>query len=410
MPVTNTPSSTAISVAEATMIVLDNAMSATAESLPLQQAVGGVLREDIQADRDFPPFDRVTMDGIAIAYEAFERGVRVFSVEGVQAAGVPGMRLKDRAGCIEVMTGAVLPAGCDCVIPVEELRRADESVEVMADAEVALRQYVHLKGSDHLKGEVLLSTGTLLRSPEVAVCATVGKTELLVARRPSVAVVSTGDELVEVGQEPGAHQIRISNSYAVEAALSRSGRARTERFHAPDDKDALKRLFANLIDRFDLLVVSGGVSAGRFDLVPPVLESLGVRTLFHRVKQRPGYPLLFGVSSEGKAVFALPGNPVSTLVSTHRYIIPFLEKRSGVAPREAELAVLAEDYRVESPRTLFLPVSVDRAEDGRLLALPVALNGSGDLAGITNSDGFLELPADTPRFAAGSAWPLTRWK
>lgn len=410
MPAIKTPHSPAISVSEAFARVMERARLVPTERRPLRECLGGVLRENVGADRDFPPFDRVTMDGIAFSYDAFERGMRRFRVTGLQAAGMPPSSLSDPDSCIEVMTGAVLPAGCNCVVPVEELTRDETSATLAPDAVVEPFRYVHRRGCDRSQGELLLREGAWLRSPEIAVCATVGQGSLAVSKLPTVAVVATGDELVDVGSTPASHQIRISNNYAVEAALRHSRCAKTELFHVRDDRTALEALLGELLSRFDLLVVSGGVSAGKLDLVPPVLEELGVRTIFHHVAQRPGYPLLFGAVERGPIVFALPGNPVSSLVSTHRYIIPFLEACCGASGSEPQRCVLAEDYRFEQPRTLFLPVKVHSENDGTLVGQAVELSGSGDLAGILASDGFLELPAEESHFPAGTSWSLTRWK
>lgn len=410
MPVANAAPSPTISVEEADSLIRSHVALAGVERCALPACAGRVLREEIRADRDFPPFDRVTMDGIALSFAAFERGRREFAIEGVHPAGAPQRELADPESCIEVMTGATLPAGCDCVIPVEQLTRREQSVLVDPDVKVERLQFVHRRGSDHRAGDLLLEPGRRLRSPEIAICATVGKSEVAVSRRARVAVVTTGDELVEVDREPEPHQIRGSNSRAIAAALSGCGDGSAERFHARDDRAELESLFAELLDNFDLLVVSGGVSAGRFDLVPGVLEELGVRKLFHRVAQRPGYPLYFGLSKEGKAVFALPGNPVSALVSTHRYIIPFLRACAGCSGQHREYAVLSARYEFAPERTLFLPVALEPLEDGRLSARPMPTNTSGDLAALAASDGFVELPAEQSLFEAGTSWPCYRWR
>ncbi|HUX21308.1 MAG TPA: molybdopterin molybdotransferase MoeA [Spirochaetia bacterium] len=400
----------AISVTEAERLVLANALPAPVERRLLREAHGCVLREPIRADRDFPPFDRVTMDGIALSFAEYEQGRRSFRIAGVQAAGAPPQSLLDRESCYEVMTGAVLPRGCDLVVPVEEIRREGNKLTIGAETKPARDQYIHHKGSDHALGELLIDPGTLLGSPELAVCATVGASRVPVSVPLRVAVMTTGDELVEVDRRPEAHQIRASNGYAIEAAITRSGRASCELFHARDDRGELTRLIRELLEQYDILIMSGGVSAGKFDLVPPVLEECGVEILFHRVAQRPGFPLLFGRGSIGRAVFGLPGNPVSSLVSTHRYVLPYVERCLGITPGEREAAVLEEDYRFEPKLTLFLPVHLQAEGSGRVLARPMPVNSSGDLAGLLHSGGFLELPPDDSIFAAGTVRPLYRWQ
>lgn len=409
MAVANTAPAAPISVREAESIIRSQITQSTTEPLPLRACGGRILREAVHADRDFPPYDRVTMDGVAIAYSAFEAGRREFLVEGIQAAGSPRMELASEEHCLEVMTGAMLPRGCDCVIPVEKLSRSEGQIAVDESARVRRLQNIHRQASDHQRGELLLEAGIRLASPEIAVCATVGCSELLVSAPAKAAVVSTGDELVGVEEHPDRHQIRVSNSYAVDAALSRSGLASVELFHSPDDREQLAALLGKLLEGFDLLVVSGGVSAGRFDLVPGTLAELGVERLFHRVAQRPGFPLYFGRARTGTVVFALPGNPISSLVSTHRYIIPFLKQCSGLTEEVVDHALLAEDYDYTQNRTLFLPVRLEGRSESRLVARPVPTSNSGDLAGIARTDGFIELPAETTHFEAGTSWPLYRW-
>lgn len=410
MQAASTARKPAITVTEAESIVLANAQQATIEQRSLRDSRGCVLREHIEADRDFPPFDRVTMDGIALSFDEYEKGRRSFHIAGVQAAGAPRQELADGETCIEVMTGAVLPGGCDCVVPVEAISRVDNTAKIEADTPVARDQFIHHQGSDHKRGERLLSEGALLRSPELAVCATVGKSQLAASAPLKIAVMTTGDELVEVTASPEPHQIRGSNGFAVDAAVSRAGRATCELFHASDEAEELRGKVAELLERFDILIVSGGVSAGKFDLVPSVLDHLEVQTLFHRVTQRPGFPLLFGRSSSGKAVFALPGNPVSSLVSTHRYILPYIDSCLGLEPKRCDAAILEEDYRFEPKLTLFLPVRLRADETGRFMAEPMPVNSSGDLAGLLGSDGFVELPAEDTVFAAGTILPLYRWQ
>lgn len=410
MPAADTARKPAISVQEAEDIVLARAHRVPAEPRPLAQCAGYVIREAATADRDLPPFDRVTMDGIAFSFASYAAGTRSFRVQGVQAAGAPQQTLDDPNACLEVMTGAVLPAGCDCVVPVEVIHREADRATVTADARVEANQYIHPRASDHSRGETLVVDGTLLRSPEIAVCATVGLDQVTVSKPFRVAVLTTGDELVPVDTRPADHQIRASNGYAVAAAVAKSGRAEVEVFHAPDESSALHAIVERLLSEFDLLALSGGVSAGKFDLVPGVLSDLGVQMLFHRVAQRPGFPLWFGNTSSGKAVFGLPGNPVSSLVSTHRYILPYIDRCLGLERQPLDYARLAEKYEFLPELTLFLPVGLLRDEQGALSARPMPVNSSGDLAGLLMSGGFLELPGTQTSFEAGSVWPLYRWQ
>jgi len=407
MPAANRP--TMVSVAEAEAIIEKTLYLAPIESRPLESAFGAVLREEILADRDFPPYDRVTMDGIAISHTAYAAGRRRFDVAGIQAAGAPPLELRAEGDCIEAMTGAVLPCGCDCVVPKEELDRRGDSVEITGGATAERWQFVHRRGSDYPKGERLLAPGVLLRAPEIGVCAAVGRASVRVSRRPSIALVATGDELVDVESVPEPHQVRTSNVYAVQAALAARGYDAVKRVHVRDEREAVERTLRELLEAFDVLVISGGVSAGRFDLIPDALERLGVAALFHKVRQRPGLPFWFGSAPGGRTVFALPGNPVSTTTCAVRYLIPFLERTQGMAAHPVERARLTEELRFDKRLTLFLPVKIEQEAGGVVEASPRPVHGSGDFVRLSESDGFVELPETRDLFEKGTVWPFYRW-
>lgn len=398
-----------ITVNEADQIIFDDIKEFPAVRIPLQEAYGMVLREDLTADRDLPPFNRATMDGIAINFSSWKSGKHLFPIEGIQKAGDPQLTLNDSSSCLEIMTGAVIPAGCDCVIPVEDLKITDGKAQVNG-VELVCMMNVHAQGSDHKSASKLVLKGTRLFSPQVAVAASIGKAEVLVSLRPKIVVIGTGDELVGIDQKPDACQIRQSNSYALQAALQLSGYDQVTRAHIRDDKSELRTQLGQMLKDFDVIVLSGGVSMGKFDYVPDVLGELGVDVLFHKVKQRPGKPFWFGKNKEGKPVFALPGNPVSTQVGMIRYILPYLNKAIGATETSNEFAVLDEDIKIKNTFTNFLPVGVVSNQDGRLLATPIIPNSSGDFASLAQSVGFLEFPPDIHHFPRGFTTRLFRWK
>jgi molybdopterin molybdotransferase len=379
------------------------------ESLPLAQCAGAVLRENIYAERDQPPFDRVVMDGVALSSSAALRGRRCFKVQAMQAAGDPPLALESADSCIEVMTGAVLPNGCDVVVPVESLSSANGSVELAEGVRVAPWTHVHRRGSDGAQGALLLAAGSVLRAPEIAVVASAGMARVRVSSQPAVMVISTGNELIEPGDPIAPHQIRRSNSYALAAALRQRGFLRIADEHLPDDEALLRERLRLHLDTHDVLILSGGVSKGRFDLVPKVLEQLGVKRLLHGIAQRPGKPMWFGTSGEGRVVFALPGNPVSTLVCLLRYVIPALYASMGVTQRERERLALAAPVQWSEPLTQFLPVRVAHDEWGRPWATPTPTHGSGDLGALAMTDGFVELPPGPADFTRGYIARLYRW-
>jgi molybdopterin molybdotransferase len=400
-----------ISTKEADRIIAETLPDPGEELVPLAEARGRILREAIPADRDYPPFDRVTMDGVALSYAAWEGGTRRFAVVGTQRAGEPRRALTQPDGCLEVMTGAVLPEGCDCVVRVEDVESAEGHVSLKPDVEPKPMHYVHKRGSDYSRGEELLSSGASLSAPQIGILASVGKAEVRVARRPSVSIITTGDELVEVNEPVAEHQIRRSNGYALEAALLASGVCREVRLrHARDDREELHAAAADALAASEVVVLTGGVSMGQFDYVPSVLQALGVRPLFHKVRQRPGKPLWFGAMDGGRVVFGLPGNPVSALVCLYRYVLPQLRQAQGLKRENTERAALSFDVVFKPELTYFLPVCLDTDDAGTLWASPRPTNTSGDFAGLGETDGFVELEPVLEVFPAEYVVPLHRWK
>jgi molybdopterin molybdotransferase len=376
------------------------------ETVPLAGCAGRVLRTELRAERDAPPFDRVAMDGIAFR---FDGGRGHFRVAGVQAAGIPALRLAAPDDCFEVMTGAIMPAGCDTVVPVEQLRIADGEASLLAGAVPEPWRHVHRQASDARSGDLLLAAGTRLGGPELAIAASAGLAGLAVSRPLRIAVISTGDELVEPGVPILAHQVRRSNAYGLAASLTLAGFAPQSTQHLPDREDAHTAALGDMLERHDVLVLSGGVSAGRFDHVPAVLAALDVQRMFHGIAQRPGRPMWFGTGPAGQAVFALPGNPVSVLVCLARYVIPALGRMVGDTPRAPPTVALAREFAFERRLACFLPVALGYDQQGRTLAEPRPTGGSGDFIALAGTDGFVELPCGPARHPAGLTVPLYRW-
>lgn len=413
-----------ISVQEALRTILNNAQDFGEEEVPFLESVGRVLKEDIVADRDFPPFNRVAMDGIAINHRFFEQGIRSFQVEGIQPAGSPQEKLENAANCYEVMTGAVLPENTDTVIRYEDISLNDGMATINVEA-LELGKNIHTKGKDRSQGDILIPKNSTISAAEIGVIATVGKASVKVAKVPKVIIVSTGDELVEVNETPEAHQIRRSNAFTLVSLLERLY-IKAETSHITDDKELLKEKIANYLSTYDVLLFSGAVSKGKFDFLPEVLEELGVKKLFHRVAQRPGKPFWFGhtvpssISNQGgerrvkegkknhSVVFAFPGNPISTYVNCLVYFYPWFAKSSGFELKE-ETVILGEDVSFKPELTYFLQVRID-IKYGHLVALPVRGNGSGDLASLTEADGFIQLPKESTEFKKGETYPFIRYR
>ncbi len=395
-----------LSPAEATTEIRANVPQLPAESRALHLSVGSVLREPLYAMRDQPPFDRVTMDGIAFASAALAQGRRRFRICGTQPAGAPAIALTQSDGCIEVMTGAIVPQGCDCIVPVEQITIADGYAQLASDIAPSSGLNIHRRGIDCPAGRLLVDNGAKLGPAEIAVLASNGAARVVVSRDPRIAVISTGDELVEPGKEVSGWQIYRSNAYAILAALRRRGYEHVRSDHVQDDLEALRLSLATHLEENDVLILSGGVSMGRFDYVPHVLDELGVRRIFHKISQRPGKPMWFGIGPNGQAVYALPGNPVSTLICLARYVYMGLEVMQGAAATDlAETAALSTDFEVKPSLTFFLPVAIQ----GLARAQPRPTQGSGDFTSLLGTDGFVELPPGPALVKEGTATPFYRW-
>ncbi|MFT5761732.1 MAG: molybdopterin molybdotransferase [Polaribacter sp.] len=414
-----------ISVENALQTILDSAQDFGVEEIPFIQSVGRILKEDITADRDFPPFDRVSMDGISIDYNEFNSRLRSnrhlsFKIEGIQAAGSAQISLQNIENCIEVMTGAVLPSNTNAVIRYEDVEIIDGVATIILNA-INGGQNIHQKGKDGKAGDLLIHKNTKISAAEIGVLATVGKATVKVAKIPKVMIVSTGDELVGVAEIPLAHQIRRSNVFTLVSLLEKLN-IPSETAHITDDKPILKERIKTYLQEFDVLLFSGAVSKGKFDFLPEVFEELGVEKLFHTVAQRPGKPFFFGreaslsmseqnVYQNGKnktIVFGFPGNPISTFVNCLAYFYPWYYKSVGVEQQE-ENAILEEDVIFKPSLTYFLQVKLSY-RFGHLIATPLAGNGSGDLASLVHTDAFIELPAEQIEFKKGAVFPIVNYR
>ena len=392
------------SVTEATRIILENSIDYGTEYVPFASANRRVLAEPLVADRDFPPFDRVTMDGIAIEWQSYANGLRRFRIESTQTAGENRHILSDAQNCIEVMTGTSLPVNTDTVIRYEDLDLEDGTAQVKTS--VKKGQNIHYRGEDREAGKAIVQAGTVQGPPEIAIAASIGAVQIGVKKLPSVVIITSGDELVAVEQTPLPHQIRSSNVHCV-AALLKEYRIETEFIHIPDDLETTRQTIQSALTQYDVLILCGGVSQGKKDFIPKALQAEGVEKYFHKLSQQPGKPFWFG-RKHNKVVFALPGNPVSSFMCARRYFIPWLRKSLGLSPMDHSYAILSEAYSYHSPLTYFLQVQIFQ-EGAMLMARPVTGHGSGDFTNLVNTQGFLELPKEQNEFAIGEILPLWRY-
>lgn len=403
-----------IDVNTARQLISQHRVELHAEQVTLENALDRVLVDNHHTDRDLPPYDRITMDGIAISAADYQRGVRSFARESRQYAGDARISRSERVGtCIETSTGAILPGNCDAVIPYEWLEETEGRFDLVDERAVTTSMNVHVKGSDLGSGTTILPAGSLIDAGAVTMLASIGCSEVSVKRLPRLAIISTGDELVEVGATPLHHQIRRSNNYSIAALLAPLG-VKASSYHLPDNRSILDAWMQNQRHNYDVLIFSGGVSMGKRDFMPSVLRAAGIDEVFHRIAQRPGKPLWFG-AGDRQVVFGLPGNPVSTIVSTIVYVRTWLELCLGIAPplhrTNHALAVIEREVTFAPSLTLFKAVrTFDR--NGVRLAEPIEGNGSGDFSSLIGVNGFIELPAHEVTFKAGTALayhPLT-WR
>ncbi len=384
--------------AEALATVLRETVSLPAEAVALDDALGRILREDLYADADMPPFDRAAMDGYAVrAEDATFPPVRLAVVGEVRAGEWPRRRVGP-GDAVRIMTGAPLPEGANAVQQVERTRLAEGAVEILSAVETGAN--IAPRGSAARAGDLVLRRGRVIDPAAIAVLAAFGRAHPSVGRRPKLALLATGDELVGVSERPAPGQVRNSNAPTLAAQARLSGAEVRTLGVAPDRTDAIARAVAQALEG-DLLVVSGGVSAGEYDLVEPVLQQAGFSFLFTGVAMKPGAPLVFGRRG-GTLVFGLPGNPVSAQVSFELFVRPCLLRMQGArALSRPRVAVrLASAVRNRSGRTHHLPALV-RWREGRLSAELIRSTGSGDLVAHARANALVVIEADRSEIAAG---------
>lgn len=379
------------------MISVNEATSLIKKILVINSSI---IDQPIVADRDYPPYNRVMMDGIAINYVSYEQGLREFFIAGIQPAGIAALGPIESNQCIEVMTGAPMPGGLDLVVPYEHIEISESVAKIIVEAPRARMDNVHLKGSDCKAGEEVLSYGQTLNGPHVGIATSMGILPKL-TETSRILLISTGDELVDIHEAPLDFQIRRSNVHAIKRSLEMNGFINITLNHLKDDRHLIESHFIQATKEYDILIYSGGVSKGKFDYLPSVWNDLGVTKYFHEVAQRPGKPLWFGKDESNQTtVVGLPGNPVSSLVCLHRYLIQ----------TRPMFAKLEEEVTFSKPMTYFLPATLQNKEDGTLWAKPLKIKNSGEFTALANSDGFLELPAEDSIFPRGTAYAFWPWK
>ncbi len=390
-----------LSVSEAQSLVLAKARALSAAPAPIShELLRQVLAEDVVSDIDMPPFDKSLMDGFAVRSADLPEGKATLAViEEVIAGLTPKLPLMP-GQATKIMTGAPLPAGADAVVMIERTRPGNNGQVEIDDKPPRPGQNVMSRGREMRKGEVVLSAGTVLRPQEFGVLATVGRTTMAVIPRPRVAILCTGDEIVDASQKPEPGQIRNGNGPMLQAQVARAGGVPHYLGSARDRVEELRTGIKEGLQS-DLLVLSGGVSAGKLDLVPGVLQELGVQAHFHKVEMKPGKPVFFGTWHQ-TLVFGLPGNPVSALVCFELFVRPAIRRLAGhekPGPFFVE-ARLTENFAYKTDRPTYYPAWLDWEGKG-YKARPVPWFGSPDLRALTRANAFIFIAAGEHQLPAG---------
>jgi molybdopterin molybdotransferase len=393
----------AISVDEALRKVLDSVNPLGVERVPIRDATGRILAEDVRSPRDIPGFDNSAMDGYAVRAadvgEASEdRPARLAVLETIAAGGVPTINVGPGQSS-RIMTGAPIPAGADAIVPVERTRGGHDTVEILAPAMPGA--FVRPRGEDLREGDPVMTRGQRLRAGNIGTLASVSRSIIDVYRRPRVALVATGDELIDIDHVPTGAQVVNSSAYGLYAAITEAGGEAVILKIARDNEAEIRERLAEAAT-FDMALSTGGVSAGQFDYVQTVLDELGMRQLFHGVAQRPGRPLKYGLL-EGRPFFGLPGNPVSTMVCFFLYVRPAILKMTGLRilglPRVRVRC--AVDISKASNLTEFVRVNLERRE-GIIEARPTGNQSSGAMSSIGRADALVIGPAALSMLPAGA--------
>jgi molybdopterin molybdotransferase len=368
--------------------------------VPLAEARGLRLAAEIVSDRDYPPFDRSLMDGYAVRCADIANAPADLPVAGTIAAGAALPPPLSAGAAVAIMTGAPMPAGADCVIPVEDTNRLDDGRRVRIGHALAPGRYIARRGSDCAAGRMVLSKGVKLTPAAIAVAASVGAHVVDVFARPTCAVLSTGDEIVPLDATPGPTQIRNSNSAMLVALLDRLGADARDLGIIFDDPQRIRSAIETAIGQHDITFITGGMSMGEFDFVPRVLREIGVQLKITKLRIKPGKPFVFGTMSP-RFVFGLPGNPVSGFACTLRLCSRLIARLAGAAAADAErwvTAPLAEALEASGPREFYQPAVL--REDGDLL--PLKWKGSADIYTLAQANALLVRPESDPPQQAGA--------
>ncbi len=399
-----------ITAQEGLQIVLKHIRPAKPIRLPLADAVGLCLAEDVRADRDQPPADRSAMDGYAVRAADLRRVPCELRLVGEVAAGSAARPRVQAGTCVSILTGANVPPGADTVVKIEETELDEQTVTFLVRPSKG--RNIRRRGEEATRGAVLLPAGTALTPADIGLCSSVGKSAPKVRLRPSVAVLCTGKEVLTATDRVGTHQLRDSNGPALVATLTALGCRKIRHWIVPDEPKVLTRRLRHATSRYDVTIITGGVSVGRYDYVPEAVDAIGARVRFHGVRMKPGKPQMYATLPGNKHIFGLPGNPLSVLVGCHEFVLPALRRLAGVAPERCQpalQAVLTKPVKAKSGRAEYILGRLHY--DGTTLTVePIACRGSGDLAAARDADGTLLRALDESELEAGHIVEFRPWE
>jgi molybdopterin molybdotransferase len=399
-----------LSVAEAIQVVRQQTAPLATERVSLERVLGRVLAEDVVADSDLPPFDRAQMDGYAIRARDVTEAPARLRIVGESAAGRGWHHQLEEGQAVRIMTGAPVPAGADSVQQVELTHELKDGTVVELLETVETGKSIVPRGAEIKAGELVLRAGTTINAAMMAVLAAFGYAQVEVFRKPRVAVLATGSELVAVDQKPGQDQIRDSNNYSISAYAELAGAVVERMPLTGDETSLLKTQLAEAAKRSDLIVTSGGVSMGVYDVTKAALKELDAEIFFERVALRPGKPTVFARLPNGTLVFGLPGNPVSVSVTFNLFARTALLAMQGTAEPalKRETAVLARTVKGTIDRESYLPAQIMTNDDAELVAFPLKWGGSSDFVAFALTTALLIVPANVKAIEAGSLVSVVR--
>jgi len=380
-----------IPVSKARKIITGETLSLGSERVALEDTIGRILAEDVVADSDLPPFDRSQMDGFAVKAADTENAPVMLRLVGESAAGRGWRKALKRGEAIRIMTGAAVPDGADAVQKLEVAREDGGTVTLLDRTEKG--RYIVPKGKEVRKGKTVLKAGERITPSNISIPAAFGYAKVKVAKQPRVAIISTGTEIVDIKKNPGRDQIRNSNSIMLKALCEQAGAIATVYPNVGDDISELKFQISNAVRSSDILVTTGGVSVGKYDLTKLALKELGAEVFFERVALKPGKPTVFGRLKK-TLVFGLPGNPVSAAVTFYLFVRKAILQMQSAGASDLEEAAAIASNPIESTkeRDTYLPCSLSIEKDGRLIADPVNWHGSSDFIGFSRADALAMVP------------------